>query len=116
MLNVLKLLILSLALAGLPLQGYAAVTMSYCMHGPADGTVQPDDPHAHHGDFHSGHTAAEDSGASCNDCPPCHLCDVFALPTPGALVLRESVSIFSTRPASPPDGFLPHQPRRPPLA
>jgi len=109
-----KTLLLCLALAGLPLQGLAAVTMSFCKHGAADVPAQ--DSHTQHGDSHAGNAQAGDAEQLCADCAPCHLCSAFALPAANAVVVQEPASDFLTALALQPDGYLPDQPKRPPLA
>lgn len=111
-----KALLLCLALAGLPLQGIAAVTMSFCKHGAADLPEQAQASHAQHGDSHPGHAQAGDAEQLCADCTPCHLCSAFALPAANAVVVQEPASDFLTALALQPDGYLPDQPKRPPLA
>ncbi|HEX9180501.1 MAG TPA: hypothetical protein VF859_08915 [Burkholderiales bacterium] len=114
MLKSFRLLLVWLALAGLPLQGFAAATMALCQHGAPDTSAQADASHAHRGDSHE-HGKSGEAKQFCGDCSPCHLCNAFALSSAGAAVLREAASVFATRLTPQPDGFLPDQPRRPPL-
>lgn len=113
MLKSLKLLLVLLALAGLPLQGFAAATMAFCQHGAPDASSQADAPQGHLGDAHPEHDKS--GGAACGDCTPCHFCNALALSSASAALRGEAESVFVTRLTPPPDGFLPDQPRRPPL-
>lgn len=115
MLKSLRPLLVWLALAGLPLQGFAAATMALCQHGAPDTSARTDASHAHHADSHSEHGKSGEAGQFCGDCNPCDLCNAFALASASAAVPREAASVFGTRLTLQPDGFLPDQPRRPPL-
>lgn len=106
------------ALAGLPLQGIAAVTMEHCPHNA--GTIQSLAPVADHGDDGHAHphSAPGQAGGEtmCLDCSPCHLCSAFALPiAPVALSSNAGFPLLPVLAASF-SGFLPEQPQRPPLA
>lgn len=115
MLKSLRLLLIWLALAGLPLQGFAAATMAFCQHGAPDASGQADAHQGHHGDAHPEHDKSGGAKQACGDCTPCHLCNAFALSSASAAVRGETASIYVTRLTPQPDGFLPDQPRRPPL-
>lgn len=115
MLKSLRILLVWVALAGLPLQGIAAATMSLCKHGAPDAAALTDVTPAKHGDSHSEHKQPADAEPPCGDCSPCHLCSAFALPAANAVAVQDATSIFVIRLALQPDGHLPDQPKRPPL-
>ncbi|HEX6829105.1 MAG TPA: hypothetical protein VF104_09005 [Burkholderiales bacterium] len=117
MLRFCKTLLLCLALTGLPLQGIAAVTMSFCKYGASDTAAQAGGSHAHHGASHCEQGKSADAKQPCNDCTPCHLCSALALPGTGAVAAPVvATSHYHTRLPLQPDGFLPDQPKPPPLA
>ncbi|HET9700691.1 MAG TPA: hypothetical protein VFP70_07220 [Burkholderiales bacterium] len=115
MLKSLRFLLVLLALAGLPLQGIAAATMAFCQHAAPDAIAQVDAHQGHHGDAHPEHDSSGSAKQICGDCTVCHLCNVFALSSANAAAGRATASGFVTRLTHHPDGFLPDQPRRPPL-
>lgn len=116
MLKSLRLLLVWLALAGLPLQGFAAATMAFCKHGAPDGSARAAATLADQEDSHVGHEKPADAQPACGDCSPCHLCGAFALPAVNAVIPQDAAFVYLTRLTLQPDGHLPDQPKRPPLA
>lgn len=119
MLKHLRLLLVWLALAGLPLQGFAATTMAFCEQGaPEAPALTGMASHEHHGDSHPEQgTAAGHSTGYCADCTaPCHLCSALAIASPGASLVQDASFHYVAGPNPQPEGYLPDRPRRPPLA
>jgi hypothetical protein len=116
MLRFWKALLLCLALAGMPLQAYVASTMAWCGHGSTEVVATAPDSHALHTASHGPGDATPQADNSCGDCAQCHLCSAHALP--GVTVAPPVVAgnIHVARHAQQPGGFVPDQPRRPPLA
>lgn len=114
MLRFCKMLIVCLALAGLPLQAVAAAGMAFCL---------PDD-HGH-ADFHdhSHHHAPQDSDESqlpgpgvAGDEVLCHHCSAAALPALQPHVIAAAAADHAPGLAPYLFLFFPEQPQRPPLA
>lgn len=110
-------LLLCLALAGMPLQVLSAVTMAWCGHeGGHALTHQAPDSHTEHGDSHSPGDPTLPAGEACKDCSQCHLCSAHALPGVSSVTPALAASVHVARLAHQSGGFVPDQPKRPPLA
>jgi hypothetical protein len=115
--------ILGFLLLWLPLQGFAAASMSYCRHEHSPPPALHAGMHEQHGQ-HGGHDCGHDQNSSasssshilCDDCGFCHLGAAPALlSTPVALSNEAGFSFkfsFDTRFSL----FFPEQPQRPPHA
>lgn len=111
-----RMLLLWLALVGVPLQAVSAAAMVLCEHGYPHAPVMTGDSHAGHSDSQPGGDQAGLQGDPCTDCGECHLCSAHALPGVTTMPAGVAASVPIARPSPQPDGFLPDQPKRPPLA
>lgn len=110
--------LLAFLLVWLPLQAYAAGSMSYCQrhheHATAPATAEP----APHMDCHA-QPAADLSSQSLPGCDDCSSCHLFAQPALAVDVLTLQIDVVRTHQAPPASSFalfFPEQPQRPPLA
>lgn len=110
-----KSLLLCLALAGMPLQAYSAATMAWCGHGDTTDPSTATDSHTVVVDSHHAGDGSLTADNSCGDCSQCHLCSAHALPGVTIVTPAVAASVHIARPAQRPGGFVPDQPRRPPL-
>lgn len=124
----------------LPLQGYGAVAMPFCKHGPAmpDSSVavpvqvdsqSGDFEHAHEGhagmqhhDTAAGHQPAdpgnstgEEAGMGCNDCGACQLACAPSIVSRIANVVSLGSPVYDLLPVESLDSVSPEQLQRPPL-
>lgn len=115
----LRNLILVFIMLWLPLQGFAATSMSVCQRNeqPAQ-QAQHDMMHAAHdgGYAHSGHDQhPEKSDLSCDNCAMCHMCGAMGIPTVSAVLnIKPASRINTPAPARFSQVYL-EQPQRPPL-
>lgn len=113
--------LLAFLLVWLPLQAYAAGSMSYCQrhHEHAVADTEP----VAHMDCHDAHGSADQSGNSiaksvpaCDDCSSCHLLAQPALAVAALTLGIDSVKARQVPLATSFSLFFPEQPQRPPLA
>jgi len=119
MLRALKLALVFVLLALMPLRAVAAVTIGFCAAGHQEAG-QAQDHHGQHGGEHSQH--GDDPAPVQHGSPNCGICvehcssAAFAAPAGPALDVAAAVqdrTAFSTRPAP---AFIPDPQDRPPLA
>ena len=111
----------------LPMRGFAAVAMPFCMHalGDSDGVqmnvAHHDHTHHKHLDhsplpaythYHQGHT----TGLLCNECGACHLACAPLAPCVTVSFVVPCGHTFGDLPPASPSLFVPEQLERPPLS
>lgn len=116
----LRNLILVFIMLWLPLQGFAATSMSVCQRNeqPAQQT-QHDMMHAAHdaGSEHPGHNQHPAKGdLTCDNCAMCHMCSAMGIPTISAALNIKPASHINTPALTRFSQVYLEQPQRPPLA
>jgi hypothetical protein len=115
----LRNLILVFIMLWLPLQGFAATSMSVCQHNeqPAQ-QAQHDMMHAVHdvGSEHHGHDQHPAKGdLSCDNCAMCHMCGAMGIPAVSAALNIKPASLINTPALTRFSQVYLEQPQRPPL-
>jgi hypothetical protein len=120
----------------LPLQGYGAVAMPFCKHGPAmpdapiAASAHPDSQHSHEGhegmhqeDPAAGHQSAKSDnsadkpgGLGCNDCGACQLACAPLIFSTVPYVVASGGTVYDPLPVASLVSVSPKQLQRPPLA
>ena len=115
-----KKLVLFLALAVMPLQGFTvALTVLLC-HGDAQAhAMHVPDSHGHGGSGHDSHHGAPQDEGSAGAYAAYHLCCNMTVSVPSSIILPAVVPDFPVQASAPDplhDLFIPDRPQRPPLA
>jgi hypothetical protein len=113
-------LVLVLALAVMPLQGFtAALTVLLC-HGDAQmHAMHVPESHDHGGADHGSHHGAPQDESNAGSMAAYHLCCNMTVSVPSSIIVPAVVPDFPVRasaPDLPHDLFVPDRPQRPPLA
>jgi len=113
-------LVLFLALAVMPLQGFAATLAVLLCHGDAQmHAMHAPDGHGHDGPDDGHHGAPQDEGNPASTNAAYHLCCNMTVSVPSSIILPAVVPDFPVRASAPDpvhDLFIPDRPQRPPLA
>jgi hypothetical protein len=113
-------LVLVLALAVMPRQGFAAALTVILCHGDAEMHVMhAPDGHDHGGIDHDGHHGAPNDEGGSGGNSAYHLCCNMTVSVPSSIILPAVIPDFPVRASAPDllhDLFIPDRPQRPPLA
>jgi hypothetical protein len=117
-------LVLVVVMLWLPMQGFAAVAMPFCMHALGDsGGVQMNGAHHHQHHNHHGpspgdthHDQSTPTGLLCNECGACHLACAPVAPCVTVSLVAPGGHAFGFLPPASPSLFIPEQLERPPLS
>lgn len=111
--------LLAFLLVWLPLQAYAAGSMSYCQRHHEHATTLASAEHTVHMGCHAQAGATDLSAKSLPGCDDCSSCHLFAQPALAVAVLTLQIDVVRTHQAPSASSFslfFPEQPQRPPLA